>query len=170
MSTLRTLRGAILATSAFAFAGCGGDGNDPTGEVALPTSSSLSAAAAATASPVLVRRDEFKVTPSRVSVKAGSVRFMVLNQGTEMHEFVVVKTELSADELPTNEDGSFDEEGEGVEVIDEIEDIDPHDLATLDVSLEAGHYIILCNRVEVEEDGEVESHFAMGMHADLEVM
>jgi uncharacterized cupredoxin-like copper-binding protein len=169
MSTLRILRGAILATSAFAFTGCGGDGSDPTGEVALPTSSSLSAAGA-TASPVLVRLDEFKVTPSRVSVKAGSVRFMVLNQGTEMHEFVVVKTDLSADELPTNEDGSFDEEGEGVEVIDEIEDIEPHDLATLDVSLEAGHYIILCNRVEVEEDGEVESHFAMGMHADLQVM
>jgi uncharacterized cupredoxin-like copper-binding protein len=154
-----------------AFAGCGADGGDQTGEVSLPTSSSLAAAqaAAAAVSPVLVRLDEFKVTPARVSVRAGSVRFMILNQGTEMHEFVVVKTDLSADQLPTNEDGSFDEEGEGVEVIDEIEEIDPGDMATLNVSLEAGHYIIMCNRVEIEEDGEVESHFAMGMHADLEV-
>jgi len=165
---LRTLRRAIVATSAVVFAGCGAqDGSEPSGEISLPAASIQSSDSAV--SPLLVRLDEFKVTPSRASVKAGAIKFLIVNQGEEIHEFVVVKTDLSADELPTNADGSFDEEGEGVEVIDEIEEVEPHHLATLRVSLEAGHYVILCNRVEVEEDGEVESHFMMGMHFDLEV-
>jgi hypothetical protein len=79
-----------------------------------------------------------------------------------------VKADLSIAELPTNPDGS-DEEGDGVEVVDEIEAIEPGDQARLSVDLEAGHYVILCNMVEVEEDGEVESHFAEGMHTDFTV-
>ncbi len=122
----------------------------------------------APAQPLLVRLKEFSVTPARDTVRAGAIRFMVLNKGTEFHEFVVVKTDLSIAELPTNPDGSFDEEGAGVEVIDEIEEIDPGQMERLTLTLEAGHYVILCNRVEIE-DGEVESHFAEGMVHDLEV-
>jgi hypothetical protein len=116
---------------------------------------------------VLVRVEEFMVKPSRSSAKAGTLEFLVLNKGTEMHEFVIVRTDLTIDELPTNEDGSFDEEGEGVGVIDEIEEIQPGTMERITVSLEPGHYVLLCNRVEVEEDGEVESHFMEGMHADF---
>jgi hypothetical protein len=35
----------------------------------------------------------------------------------------------------------------------------------LTLDLEAGTYVLLCNLVEEEDTGEVESHFAEGMHA-----
>jgi hypothetical protein len=40
-----------------------------------------------------------------------------------VHQFVVIRTDLAPDALPTDENGVVEEEGEGTEVIDEIEDI-----------------------------------------------
>jgi hypothetical protein len=39
----------------------------------------------------------------------------------------------------------------------------------LTLDLEAGTYLLLCNVVEEEETGEVESHFAEGMHTTFTV-
>ncbi len=113
---------------------------------------------------------EFSVTVSRASAAAGLVRFTVHNDSAEtMHEFVVVRTDLAIDALPTNEDGSFDEQGAGVTVVDEIEDIEPFASHVLTLDLPAGHYVLLCNMVEIE-DCEVESHFAEGMRTDFDVL
>jgi hypothetical protein len=76
---------------------------------------------------------------------------------------------LTIGALPTNPDGSFNEDGEGVEVVSETEDIHPGSTRGVLVDMEAGHYVAMCNRVEIEEDGEVESHFAMGMVTDVNV-
>lgn len=111
---------------------------------------------------------EFIVEPDPTSAPAGDVTFAVTNDGEEVHEFVIVKTDLAADALPTAEDGSFDEEGEGVEVIDEIEDIEAGGDGEVTANLEAGSYVLLCNLVE-EEDGEPESHYAEGMYSDFTV-
>ena len=43
------------------------------------------------------------------------------------------------------------------------------DGVTTTLDLEAGDYVLLCNIVEEEEDGEVESHFAEGMHTTFTV-
>jgi hypothetical protein len=75
---------------------------------------------------------------------------------------VVLKTDLAIDELPTAADGSLDEEGGPIEVVDEVEDIPSGETASLTVDLDAGAYILACNIVE-EEDGETESHYAQGM-------
>jgi hypothetical protein len=80
------------------------------------------------------------------SASAGDVTFAVTNTGPEdTHEFVVFKIDLEPDALPTGSDGSVDEEGEGVELIDEIvelideiEDIAVGDTPTLTVSIDAG--------------------------------
>ena len=57
------------------------------------------------------------------SVSAGSITFDATNDGPDdVHEFVVIATELGITELPTAEDGSVDESGEGLEVMGEIED------------------------------------------------
>jgi len=112
---------------------------------------------------------EYSVTPESESAPTGDVTFHVMNDGpNDVHEFVVVKTDLAPDALPTADDGSFDEDGQGVEVIDEIEEIEVGASQDLTVSLEAGSYVVLCNRVETE-DGETESHYAMGMHAAFTV-
>ena len=66
---------------------------------------------------------EFAVIPDVLSVPADSVTFNAQNIGPmDAHELVVVKTDIPAGELPTREDGSFDEDAESVEIIGEIEE------------------------------------------------
>jgi uncharacterized cupredoxin-like copper-binding protein len=112
---------------------------------------------------------EFTVEPDPKSVDAGEVTFVVDNQGGETHEFLVVDAD-SADDLPVDDDGAFDEAAFGEDnVLDEVEDIESGDTAELTLDLEAGSYVLLCNVVEEEESGEVESHFMEGMHATFTV-
>jgi hypothetical protein len=129
---------------------------------------SESESASRSVSRVDVTEVEFSVTVS-ADANAGLVLFLVRNDGTEEHEFIVVRTDLSIGALPTNPDGSFNEDGEGVEVVHEEEDIHPGSTRGALADLEAGHYVLMCNRVEIEEDGEIESHFAMGMVTDFNV-
>src|SRR5690242_1759449 len=91
---------------------------------------------------------EFEVEPGQSSAAAGRVTFQVTNAGKELHEFAVVKTDLALDALPTLADGSFDEHGEGVEVLAEIPAFEPGGTYELKLDLAAGHYVLLCNRVE----------------------
>ena len=130
-------------------AGCGDDDDDEGAEVDVVVS-------------------EFIVDPSEDSVEAGEVTFALDNQGSETHEFLVVEA-ASADDLPVDDDGAFDEEAFDEDgVVDEVEDIEAGDTAELTLDLEAGDYVLLCNVVE-DESGEAESHFAEGMHANFTV-
>jgi uncharacterized cupredoxin-like copper-binding protein len=61
-----------------------------------------------------------------------------------------------------------DEEGEGVELIDEIEDIAVGDTPMLTVSLDAGNYVLICNIVEDEGD-ETIVHYQQGMRTAFTV-
>jgi len=138
---------ALLLLSA---AGCGDDDDDEGAEVDVVLS-------------------EFIVDPAEDSVEAGEVTFALDNQGGETHEFVVVEA-ASADDLPVDDDGAFDEEAFGEDnVLGEVEDIEAGDTGELTLDLEAGDYVLLCNIVEEEEDGEVESHFAEGMYTTFTV-
>ena len=87
----------------------------------------------------------------------------------EIHEFVIIKTDLEPDALPTAADGSVDEAGAGIEVIDEIEDIPAGESADpLAVDLEAGSYVLICNIVD-EDVSPPESHYQEGMHTAFTV-
>ena len=67
---------------------------------------------------VQITLQEFSVSADPASVPAGSVTFEATNDGPDdVHEFVVIATDLAITELPTAEDGSVDEAGEGLEVI-----------------------------------------------------
>jgi uncharacterized cupredoxin-like copper-binding protein len=112
---------------------------------------------------------EFAVIPASTSAPAGDVTFDVTNEGPDdTHEFVVFKTDLAPEALPTAADGSVDEAGEGVELIDEIEDIAVGDTPTLTVTLDAGSYVFICNIVE-EEGGETIAHYQQGMRVAFTV-
>src|SRR6266545_3428629 len=71
--------------------------------------------------------EEWKITLSPTTGAAGEVTFTINNIGEKDHEFVVVKTDLAPDALPTvaegDDAGTVDEEGEGFEAIGEKEDI-----------------------------------------------
>jgi len=138
---------ATVAVLALVAAGCSDDDGGETGSGAT----------------VEVTLQEFAVLPSPDSVPAGEVTFDVTNTGPEdVHEFVVFATDLAPDALPTAPEGSVDETGEGVELIDEIEEIAVGETPTLTVTLDAGSYVLICNIVE-DEGADTIVHYQQGM-------
>jgi uncharacterized cupredoxin-like copper-binding protein len=126
-----------------------------------------SAPTAAAPSTVAVTLREWSVTPAPASVAAGPVTFEVTNDGPEdIHEFVVIKTDLDPGALPVDATGTVTEEGEGMTVVNEIEDIPIGDTQELDVTLAAGKYVLLCN---IYSEDEQEAHYKMGMRIAFEV-
>jgi uncharacterized cupredoxin-like copper-binding protein len=126
---------------------------------------------AATPSPaattVTVTLQEWAVVPSVVTARSGQITFAITNQGpNDVHEFVVLKTDLSVHALPTDGDGAVNEEGGGMEVIDEIEDILVGQTEQLTVNLAPGNYALICNIYSAEED---EAHYQMGMRTAFSV-
>lgn len=119
--------------------------------------SAAASGSSATGGAVAVELSEWKVVPSSATAAAGAITFNVTNKGTTVHEFVVVKTDTKADALPVV-DNKIDEST--LTPVDEIEDIAAGAAPTLDVTLDAGHYVLLCN---------IETHYAQGMHADFDV-
>lgn len=101
---------------------------------------------------------DFTITLAQSSVPAGPVTFSVNNTSpTTTHEFVVIKTDLPQDQLPM--DGSEVDE-DAVNGIGEVEDIAPGTTKTLDLTLDAGKYVVICN---------IPGHYQQGMHAALTV-
>ena len=114
-----------------------------------------------------VTLQEWAVLPDPTSVSAGDVTFSITNDGPEdLHEFVVIPTDLAPGELPTDETGAVSENGEGMTVIDEVEDIAIGATEELTVSLDPGNYVLICNIYSAEED---EAHYAMGMYTAFTV-
>jgi uncharacterized cupredoxin-like copper-binding protein len=111
--------------------------------------------------PVDVVLDDFKVRQDAAAVPAGTVSFRVLNEGPTTHELIVVRTDRAPDELPLQDDGlTVDEEGPGVELLDEVEGLDIDDRQTMVLGMAPGHYVLYCN---------LEGHYLGGMYAALTV-
>lgn len=131
------------------------------------------------ATTVGVKLQEWSVVPDESSVPAGEVMFEVENVGENEHEFMVVRTNLDLTELPTKDDGSLDDEGDDVEVIDamnaeehgdgEHATIEPGDEKEFSYELEEGNYVLVCNLVEETEEEEPEVHFKLGMRIPFTV-
>jgi hypothetical protein len=118
---------------------------------------------------VEVALHEWAVAPAQPSAPAGTVHFRVQNTGQEPHEMVVVRgSDPSA--LPTKDDGSIDEDrlGEGA-LIGEVGPFPANGACDGTFTLSAGSYVLLCNVVEREESGELESHYKEGMRTTFTV-
>jgi uncharacterized cupredoxin-like copper-binding protein len=111
--------------------------------------------------PVNVLLKDFEVQQDAAVVPAGTVSFRIRNQGPTSHEYVVVRTDRAPDKLPLQRDGlTVDEEGPGMDLVDEAEALDIDDRQTMVLDLAAGHYVMYCN---------LEGHYLGGMHAALTV-
>jgi uncharacterized cupredoxin-like copper-binding protein len=151
------VRGSVVA-GAVVLSGCSSDDTS----ASAPTTS-----AASVPGTVNVTVQEFAVIPDTTSAPAGEVTFTVTNTGPDdVHEFVVVKTDLAPEALPTEANGSVDETGAGIEPVDEIEDIAVGDTQTVAVDLDAGSYVLMCN---IYDKAEKESHYQQGMHTAFTV-
>jgi uncharacterized cupredoxin-like copper-binding protein len=109
---------------------------------------------------VAVTLADFTITADPDSASAGEVTFDVTNDAEQTHEFVVFQTDLAPDQLPTDEGGDVDEAGEGVALVDEIEDIEGGSTQSLTVNLDAGSYVLICN---------LPGHYAQGMNTGFTV-
>jgi uncharacterized cupredoxin-like copper-binding protein len=114
---------------------------------------------AAKATTVKTTLSDFKIELGTNSGPAGSFTFEITNNGPEEHEFVIFKTDLAADKLPVVND-KVPEDTEGLNLIDEEEEIPKGESRTLTVDLEAGKYVLICNLV---------GHYGQGMHAPFTV-
>jgi uncharacterized cupredoxin-like copper-binding protein len=117
---------------------------------------------------VHVTLSEWSVTLDKESVTEGPIDFDLANDGEREHEFVIIQTDIPAGDLPTNEDGSVDEDAAGVDVEQEVEDLEDGEETSRTYSLDPGHYALICNIVE-DIDGEETSHYDQGMFTDLEL-
>jgi uncharacterized cupredoxin-like copper-binding protein len=111
--------------------------------------------------PVNVLLEDFKVRGDAAVVPAGTVSFRVLNQGPTTHELIVVRTDRPPDTLPLQPDGlTVDEEGPGIDFLEEVEGLDIDDRQTMVLNLTPGRYVMYCN---------LEGHYLGGMYAALTV-
>jgi len=144
-------------------AGCSSsNGAESTGASGTSASGGSGAAGA-----VDVTLQEYAIIPGAASATAGTVTFDVTNTGPDdVHEFVVIKTDLAPDALPTNKDGTVDEEAAGLEPQGEVEDVAVGDTQSLTLDLSAGNYVFICN---IYEDDTHESHYQEGMRVAFTV-
>jgi uncharacterized cupredoxin-like copper-binding protein len=159
----RTITAGILVAGLLLLPACGGDDGGDTGNGDSGNGDSGAGA-------INVTLQEFAVSTDPGTAPAGSVTFDVSNTGPDdVHEFVVIKTDLGPTELPVDDDGAVLEDGEGMEVVDEIEDIPVGETPTLTVDLDAGAYVLICNILQEEPDGTLEAHYSEGMRTGFTV-
>lgn len=116
---------------------------------------------------VNVTLQEWAILPAEVPAPPGEITFAVTNDGPDdVHEFVIIRTDLDTDALPIDATGAVDETGAGIEVVDEIEDIAVGDTVEITLDLEVGNYVLICNIYDVSKH---EAHYGMGMRASFQV-
>jgi uncharacterized cupredoxin-like copper-binding protein len=104
--------------------------------VAIPVSG-LAASAGGTSK---VKLREWAIAPVPAKATAGKITFVVKNSGKTRHEFVVIRTNLPADKLPTK-NGRASEKGQK----GEIGDLLPGATKRLTLTLAKGKYVLICN-------------------------
>jgi uncharacterized cupredoxin-like copper-binding protein len=125
------------------------------------------ATSAAGPSKVEVTLQEFAVGTVPATAASGSVTFDIKNNGPDdEHEFVIFRTDLDPTALPTVATGAVDEEGAGIELVDEQEAIPPQEERDLTVTLTPGKYVLICN---IYDEAEKESHYQKGMRTAFTV-
>jgi len=121
------------------------------------TSSPSPTTATGTTTTITGTLTEYEIQLSARSAPAGTVIFNVTNAGTIVHEFVILKTDVLAADLPLAGD-SVDEGA--FNAIGEVEETEPGGSGTFTATLEPGHYAIICN---------VSGHVSQGMVTDFTV-
>lgn len=146
----------IIVAIVIVFSGSPDHGSSVTSSPNTPaTPAPAPAASAPAAGTVNASLQEFSITPSSTSARAGSVTFAVRNAGHVPHELVIIKTNKSGGALlgpggRAVEDGNVGETG----------DLAPGATKSVRLKLTPGHYALICN---------LPGHYAAGQHVDFTV-
>jgi uncharacterized cupredoxin-like copper-binding protein len=157
----------VSAAAVLSLVSAGCSSGDDAGTTGASGVSGASGEQTGAAGAIAVKLQEYAIIPGAASANAGTVTFDVTNAGPDdVHEFVVIKTDLAPDALPTNKDGTVDEEAAGLEPQGEVEDVAVGDTQSLTLDLSAGNYVFICN---IYEDDTHESHYQEGMRVAFTV-
>jgi uncharacterized cupredoxin-like copper-binding protein len=105
---------------------------------------------------VAVHMQDYKVILSVPTMKAGTVKFGIKNEGSMEHSFELIKTDIAFDQLPTTGDAKAKEDG----LIKQVKSIAVGKVSVVSADLAAGKYVIICN---------VAGHYQLGMRAAFTV-
>jgi hypothetical protein len=118
---------------------------------------------------VQVKLGEYSIIPDSDPVRAGRVVLEVRNSGPQKrHELVIVRGDAPPDGLPLTKDGAA--ELDGIEVVARVDAQEIGGAAPVDLTMEPGRYIMLCNLVDRAADGSLEAHYSLRMHSVLTVV
>ena len=158
----------VIAGLALAATGCATTTSAPgfTYGPTAPTSSAPPPASAAAVSPVVsavasapsstgatATLTEWKVTIGG-TIKSGKTDLTISNAGVAAHELLVFKSDLAPSAYPTDAAGDINEEGAGVTLVSDGDNIDPAGSQTRSIDLAPGTYLFVCN---------IPGHFKAGM-------
>lgn len=126
-----------------------------------PSSSAAASSAPSTAAaPITIALSEWKVAVS-TTLKAGKISFTITNNGTMPHELLVFKSDLAPAAYPTDSTGKINEEGPGITLLSDGDNLDPGASQSRTVDLSApGKYLFVCN---------LPAHFSAGMYTVVTV-
>lgn len=130
--------------------------------VGLVAAAGIGAAAVGSQTVTATMRD-YSVSLDTATASSGPLAFEVTNEGPSVHEFWVYETDLRPEALPVDPAlGRISEFGPGFTAVlaGLFNDLAPGSTETIDLSLEAGNYVIVCN---------VEGHYQRGMHTPFTV-
>jgi len=111
--------------------------------------SSDTASAGPSSGTVDVTLNEWSIKPSATSAKAGAITFNIENTGpAKSHEFIILKTDIAPESLPTLKDKSLDEEANGITSPGEGKVLGIGKTQTITVPMTEGKYVFVDNIVE----------------------
>jgi uncharacterized cupredoxin-like copper-binding protein len=88
------------------------------------------------------------------TMKAGTATFAIANAGTIQHELLVFKSDLAMSAYPKDKHGDIIEDGAGITLLSDGENIDVGGTQARTVNLVPGTYLFVCN---------IPGHFKAGM-------
>jgi uncharacterized cupredoxin-like copper-binding protein len=98
---------------------------------------------------------------TQMPLSAGNYLFVDTNRGPSPHELVMWKTDDRGDRLPLGSDHRVSEDAKELSsVLDSGSSLNPGETRVLSVSLDPGHYVVVCN---------LPGHYLSGMHVDVSV-
>jgi uncharacterized cupredoxin-like copper-binding protein len=110
-------------------------------------------ASASSASGATVTLTEWKVTIGG-TIQSGKTDLTISNVGVATHELLVFKSDLALSAYPTNAAGDIKEEGTGVNLVSDGDNIFAARSQTRSIDLAPGTYLFVCN---------ITGHFKAGM-------
>jgi hypothetical protein len=88
--------------------------------------------------------------------RAGKTTFTISNNGSVPHELLVFKSSRDPAAYPTDAAGNIIEDGAGVDLVSDGDNIDPGGSQVRQIDLVPGKYLFVCN---------IPGHFKQGMYA-----